>query len=476
MFLCWFKHLKNFADMMSWNITTEEFIRIAKSIHGDKYCYDRVDYENKDTKVEIICPIHGSFWQKPFLHIKPSFKCGCPKCASESTANLNRLDTNIILNRIKEKFGQFYDLSLVKFGKTVHDPITIVCPIHGKFEIKPWYISLRKNLCLECKKDADIKKRSNEFLVRAKKIHGDKFDYSKVSYKNANTPVEIICHKHGSFYQRPGDHLSGKGCEKCYRESRKFTKEDFLKRAKVLWGNRWDYTKSTVNSTSSKITITCKKHGDFIQSVHTHLSGYVGCEKCQREYGYFKTPRTAEEFIKAAKKVHGNKFDYSLVKGICSLNTTVNIICKKHGIFEQKVKNHLQGHGCRKCRNAQQEKIVSLALLKYNIEYEREKMFKWLKRKGYLKLDFYLPEYNIAIEAQGAMHFGIHKNNKYTMTKEDYEDLFERDRVKYKLCKEHGIRILYFCYNKEWVPDNYIDHVYTTVKELLAELERIKNL
>ena len=89
-------------------------------------------------------------------------------------------------------------------------------------------------------------------------------------------------------------------------------------------------------------------------------------------------------------------------------------------------------------------------------------------------IDFYLPEYNVAIECQGAQHFGIEVPNRIRFSEEDYRDIRERDELKYKLCKEHGIRLLYFCYYKKWVPDNYIDHVYTTVKELLAELERIK--
>lgn len=362
-------------------------------------------------------------------------------------------------------------MSHIKYGKTGLEPVTIICKKHGPFEIKPT-VTNRKTLCPTCSKDADKQRRFEHFISKARKIHGNKYDYSKVKFINGYTPVEIICHTHGIFTQRPNDHLSGKGCSKCYHESKKLKTDQFIKKAQKIWGERWDYSKTSCESRcNSLLTITCRKHGDFVQSANTHLAGNVGCIKCQRESGYFRSPRTKEDFIEAARKIHGNKFDYSLVDDTCGLNTTVKIICKKHGIFEQKVHNHLQGHGCRKCRNAQQEKIISIMLIKNNIAYEKEKMFKWLKRKGYLKLDFYLPEYNVAIEAQGAMHFGIHKNNKYKMEEEDYEDLFERDRLKYDLCKKHGIHILYFCYCKEWVPEDYIDKVYTTVSELMAAIK-----
>lgn len=455
-------------------MSTDEFISRAKTIHGEKYCYDKVNYKDKNTKVEIICPIHGSFWQKPVLHLQPAFQCGCPKCASESISDSNRLNTDVIKNRIREKFGEYYDLSLVEYGKTVHDPITIICPKHGKFDITPWYINFRQNLCLKCYKENEQQKQLDKFLIKAKEIHGSKFDYSKVKYINTNTPVDIICPIHGLFKQRPSDHLRGKGCNKCYQSSKPLKTEDFIEKAKIIWGDKWDYSQTICNGRRSNVLIICKKHGHFTQSAHNHLNGYIGCKKCQRENGYFQTPRTPDEFIKAARNIHGNEFDYSLVKGDCSMTTQVNIICKKHGAFKQQVANHLAGHGCRKCRNAQQEKIVRVALEKRRIEYEEEKIFKWLKRKGYLKLDFYLPKYNIAIEAQGAMHFGIHKTNKFTMNDADYKDLFDRDRIKYKLCKEHGIRVLYFCYNKEWIPDKYIDKVYSTIKELIEEIRKTK--
>lgn len=99
-----------------------------------------------------------------------------------------------------------------------------------------------------------------------------------------------------------------------------------------------------------------------------------------------------------------------------------------------------------------------------------EKSFLWLKRKKQLRLDFYLPEYNIAIECHGSQHFGVKMKGKYEFTEKDYEDTYARDLLKNKLCKEHSIRILYYCRNKKWIKDDYIDVVYSKVSELMKEI------
>ena len=125
-------------------ITTEEFIKKAKAVHGDKYDYSLVDYKNCKIKIKIICPIHGVFEQTPDKHLND--KNGCKKCANEK---------------------------------------------------------LRED-----RKDKD-------FIQKAKEIHGDKYDYSLVDYKNAHSKVSIICKKHGVFEQLAYCHLDGGGCPSC---------------------------------------------------------------------------------------------------------------------------------------------------------------------------------------------------------------------------------------------------------------------
>jgi predicted nucleic acid-binding Zn-ribbon protein len=151
-------------------ISTEEFIKRAKKIHGDKYDYSKTEYINRRTKVCIICTKHGEFWQGPYEHITGQ---NCPKCSKEYVDSLQK------------------------------------------------------------------KKAQNAsifFERKAKLIHGNKYDYSKVHYINALSKVELVCPNHGSFYMRPNDHLNGNGCPKCGIEHVVSTKKDntekWIKKAK----------------------------------------------------------------------------------------------------------------------------------------------------------------------------------------------------------------------------------------------------
>lgn len=392
--------------MFSWNITTEEYIRRAKAVHGDKYGYELTEYVDRKTFITITCPIHGPFKVNPYTHIR--LGTGCMKCANDKTKKTCTLTTERFIERAKEYIGSHYDYSRVEY-KNAHTPVTIGCPIHGWFTKLPMEIQQQRRGCPKCALEKRADKRRTglqQFIERSNIIHNNVYQYDKVVYVNQHTPVIITCPIHGDFEQTPMSHLRGNRCFKCvkpYKDGR--TKEDLLK----------DFTK-------------------------THLG----------RYSYPNLPE------------HANNRQY------------IDIICPKHGLFRQRIANHLRGDGCPSCRNSRQENIVENQLTKKRIRYIREKTFPWLKRKGHMYVDFYLPEFKVAIECQGAQHFGIDVPHRFKFTADDYKDIREKDELKYKLCKEHGIKLLYFCYYKEWVPENYIDHVYTTVKELLAELERIK--
>lgn len=326
--------------MFSWNITTEEYIRRAKAVHGDKYGYELTEYVDRNTFITITCPVHGPIKVNPYTHIR--LGTGCMKCANDKTKKTCALTTERFIERAKEYIGSHYDYSRVEY-KNAHTPVTIGCPIHGWFTKLPMEIQQQRRGCPKCaleKRDDKRRTGISDFIRRSNIIHHNKYNYDKAIYINQQTNVTISCPKHGDFSQRPLDHLRGKGCPLC--------------------------------------------------------------------------------------------------------------------------------------KNSHFESIVLSFLKKHKIQFKQEQTFSWLKRKSLLKLDFYLPEYNVAIECQGSQHFGLNSTRFNFMSESDYKDTRIRDELKYNLCKEHGIRILYFCYCKEWVPENYIDHVYTTVKELLAELERIK--
>jgi pyridoxine/pyridoxamine 5'-phosphate oxidase len=276
-------------------------------------------------------------------------------------------------------------------------------------------------------------KKSNliEFIEKAIKIHGDKYDYSKSEYINDKTKLCIICPEHGEFWQDPHTHLKGNGCRKCYW-SNKYNTITFIEKAKKIHGDKYDYSKAVYNGSHKKVCIICPEHGEFWQEAKSHLKGN-GCPKCDKSYKL-----NSEIFIEKAKQVHGNKYDYSKVNYINN-RTPVCIICPEHGEFWQEPKHHLNGYGCQICKESKLEKSMREVLDENEIFYIEKcnnKYFNWL---GKQHLDFYLPDYNIAIECQGIQHF--EENDFFSGNLEDRKLL---DEKKFNLCKKNGINMIYY--------------------------------
>jgi len=124
------------------------------------------------------------------------------------------------------------------------------------------------------------------FLNQAIEVHGNLYDYSKVKYIDAHTKIKIICHKHGEFSQSPTSHLSGNGCSRCANEllseRLKSNSDDFIKKAKLIHGDKYDYSKVNYTKSNKKVCIICSIHGEFWQTPDNHLSGY-NCKKCGSE-------------------------------------------------------------------------------------------------------------------------------------------------------------------------------------------------
>ena len=120
---------------------------------------------------------------------------------------------------------------------------------------------------------------TEEFVSKAKQIHFDKYDYSKVNYKNNRAKVCIICPKHGEFWQEPSSHIRGHGCPKCKTDKMTHSTQQFIEKARLIHGNKYKYDKTQYLNTDVKVVITCPIHGDFTQRPDSHLSG-CGCPKC----------------------------------------------------------------------------------------------------------------------------------------------------------------------------------------------------
>ena len=190
--------------------TTEEFIRRAKKVHGDKYDYSKVEYKGTHTKVCIICPIHGEFFQTPNNHLHGQ---GCLACGGRK-----QLTKEEFIQKAREVHGDKYDYSKVEYVNK-NTKVKIICPIHGEFFQTP-NNHLQGHGCHKCVGCKQLTKE--EFIQKAREAHGYKYDYSKVEYINAHTKVKIICPIHGEFEQEPNSHLEGKGCPNCYHKTKKY--------------------------------------------------------------------------------------------------------------------------------------------------------------------------------------------------------------------------------------------------------------
>ena len=196
-------------------MTTEDFIKLSKEKHGDKYDYSKVDYKNARTKVEIICPEHGSFFQYPFIHY--SRGSGCPKCGIKINAEKRKLPTEELIKQFREVHGDKYDYSKIKYIN-IDTPIEIICPIHGSFWQSPYEHKNGAN----CPKCFGREKTTEDFIEKAREVHGDKYDYSESKYVNAWTKIKIICPEHGAFEQTYINHVNLKqNCPVCSKKTYK---------------------------------------------------------------------------------------------------------------------------------------------------------------------------------------------------------------------------------------------------------------
>jgi hypothetical protein len=230
------------------------FLKKAKEKHGDKYNYSLVEYTNSITKVKIICPIHGEFEQTPKSH----YKCECPKCGRESQIEKAKKTAK------KYRKAEYGDLE----NHVLVDYISKLIPISTSKKYKKITKSTDKNL----------------FMQEVTKIHGNKYDYTNTQVGNSRGKIKINCKEHGEFEIYMSAHFSGQGCPKCaminYNKLRAKTTEKFIEEAKLIHGDKCDYTDTVYKTCKDKVTIKCNIHNEYF-SVYpvNHLRG-GRCRKC----------------------------------------------------------------------------------------------------------------------------------------------------------------------------------------------------
>jgi hypothetical protein len=342
-----------------------------------------------------------------------------------------------------------------------------------------------------------------KFISKARIIHNDKYDYSKIAYNGIKNKVKIMCPIHGEFEQTPHHHVTRKqGCPKCRYltvsiKTRK-SNEQFIEKAEFIHEKKYDYSLVEYVNAKTKIKIICPEHGVFEQIPDNHLQGQE-CGKChglhktnndlinkaefihEKKYDYSlveyvnaKTKikiicpehgvfeqlsyahlygqgcpkciglnKTTDTFVKDAKMEHGDKYDYSKTVYKDS-KSKIEIVCEKHGVFTQTPNMHLRGNGCPICKESKGEKKIREYLIKNGVKFKQQHTFPNCKNIQVLQFDFYLPDYNTCIEFDGIQHYKpvnrFGGEKSFLLTKQN-------DSIKNKFCLVNKInlkRIPYF--------------------------------
>lgn len=290
---------------MPKKLTQTEFLAKAVAVHGvGRYDYSQTAYRNSSGKIAIGCLQHGLFEQRANQHL---YGNGCPSC-----------------------------------GKKVRVSGLLVGTISKSDSAR------------------------NTFIARAIAIHGlDKYEYSQAVYKSSACKVKILCKEHGEFEQTPASHISAKsGCPKCAVIAsslmRSTGSEAFIESAKQIHdGKNYDYSLVEYKNTDTNVIITCPTHGYFLQAPNNHLNG-AGCPKCARAQLPQSKRLNNAEFIRGAKNIHGDTYDYSLVNYTLS-QKKVDIICREHGVFQQAASSHKSGRGCPGCKSKLAKELAKIS-------------------------------------------------------------------------------------------------------------------
>ena len=322
--------------------TQSDFIQKAKKIHSDTYDYNKTVFINNRTRIIITCKYHGDFLQFPKNHLNGS---GCKKCASDKRKIPK---TKILFN------------------------------------------------------DSSGKKLNNEEVIeRFRKVHSDKYDYSKVNYIKYNSLIEIICPEHGKFKMLPCSHWNGSGCPKCNKTSsgKKLNNEEVIERFRKVHLDKYDYSKVNYIKNSEKIIILCKEHGEFKMLPYLHWSG-SGCPKCRNYFTF------SQETILEKLKTVGNINDTFEKVEYKNMHSPVIITCKIHGDYEKSLANYFSGFRCIKCSPKSKLEIELLNIFPDFLRNSR----KIIKP---LEIDLFSEEHKFGIEINGVMFhsYGFHKSS-----------------------------------------------------------------
>lgn len=310
--------------------TRESFIRKAKDVYGDTYTYEQVVYISSMTLVRIGCPKGHMFSRLPNKFLQGE---GCGECSGHGRtfAEFRR--------RSDEKYGK----DTFKFQEEDYYGMTsllqVTCPMGHKFTIDA-HTHIReksKGGCMECSRNqASIRKShtQEDCVTLFESTHGDRYDYSLLTYVNSTTPVTIICRIHGEFQQTPSSHIQGSGCKQCGFKQLANTKtrsdEEWINRARSVHGDKYAYLRvfRLIDLKNRPFfEIHCSKGHMFTQRCEHHLQGN-GCPSCTNRFSkpqkewldYIAVERDIQYGESGEFKPPGTTF---FVDGFCANTNTI---------------------------------------------------------------------------------------------------------------------------------------------------------
>jgi len=387
------------------SLTTEEFIKKANEKHDNRYDYSKTNYINCNTKVIIICKVHGEFKQKASSHLVGH---NCSEC----------------MHRIPKTNHQILDNHTINKHKT--------CALN-KYTTETW-------------------------IEKVREIHNNKYDYSKVIYIHGKSKVIIICPIHGEFLQRCDVHIRKKGCINCSRSGvhkQEKLLAKFIEKSNEIHQGKYDYSKVKYLRYTEKVPIRCPIHGIFEQTIQSHLRG-ANCPLCGVEVTRKKNKLSTEDFISNCIKVHGNRYDYSKVIYI-NAYTKVSIECKAHGIFKQIPFLHARGANCSRCISIGHSNVaikwLDFMAQKDNIHIEHARNGGEYAIPGSrFRADGFCRETNTIYEFHGCYFHGCKcydPNETNTISKKSMSELYDKTLQKEAYIRSAGYNLITI-WEHEW--------------------------
>lgn len=297
-------------------VTFENFLSRSFNTHGALYGYDRVDYKNTEIKVSITCKLHGDFAQAPRHHMdgRGCPKCAKDKLFNKRRRPLEDFIavSNALYGDIYDysKTDYLNNYTKVIIGCPHHGDFTQTPAVHlrGNGCAK----------CSKIIAGKDRRKTIDQFIAKANEVHGDRYNYSQSDYQTNNISIIIICETHGPFEQTPVCHLSGNGCPFCSYDLKRYTTEEFILVARTIHLDEYDYSQTVYVSSAERVVVGCRKHGDFEVFPSKHIRGQgcpmcsesKGEKAVRRHLNALGLPFERQKTFETCKRLRKLPFDF----------------------------------------------------------------------------------------------------------------------------------------------------------------------